>query len=100
MRSSNTVSKADSICTGCVQFGGRSNGKMLIIRIVRFWHPISLTTLTNQVMRATATHHTRTIALLFLAGALGLWLLVHMTSPRQHGGDKGSIEQISLIKLI
>jgi hypothetical protein len=52
-------------------------------------------------MKTALTNRTGIIATLVLAGTLGFWLLVYITSKQQQRCDREpSVESISLIKLI
>jgi len=95
-----TVSKPDSFCTICVQLGRRVKNKSLIINRLTLWHNRFLYYSQKLTfMKPNTQQKSRFIALLLVAGTIGLVLLMHVHSARQACSGRESSE-IGLIKLI
>lgn len=95
-----TVSKPDSFCTVCVQLFRQLKNKSLIINMVALWHNRFLYySQKSTFMKPNTQQQSRFIALLLVAGTIGLVLLMHVHSARQACSGRESSE-IGLIKLI
>jgi hypothetical protein len=95
-----TVSKPDSFCTICVQSGCPAKSKSLIINSIILWHNRFLYySQKSTFMKPNTQQQSRFIALLLVAGTIGLVLLMHIHSARQACCGRESSE-IGLIKLI
>jgi hypothetical protein len=68
--------------------------------MVGFWHTVSISTVTNQVMRTVSRQTTGLIATLIVAGVLGLLLLLNVTSGHQQRCGIVAADNFSTIKLI
>lgn len=95
-----TVSKPDSFCTVCVQFKQPAKSNSLIINTIILWHNRFLYySQKSTFMKPNTQQQSRFIALLLVAGTIGLVLLMHVHSTRQACSGRESSE-IGLIKLI